>query len=163
MYGKLSHRISFPLFWRGGRKGSRKLGRPGLTLGSWGQARVRYENPAAIREGSGLENKRLHTHTHNDTHTFDNHTHRTGVPRLGRGPNHREPTPLSLASRCGSVGPLLCPGESTATSSLQGHDRRGEVDPKKRYEFPWGDLATSTLRRADVPRRRRRRRQPRAH
>ena len=100
------------------------------------------------------------------THTFDNHTHRAGVPRLGRGSNRREPTPLSLASRCGSAGPLLCPGECTATSSLQGHDRRGEVGPKKRYESPWGDLATSTLRRADAPRRRWRRtdrRQPRAH
>ena len=27
-----------------------------------------YENLAAVREGSGLENKRLHTHTH--THTI---------------------------------------------------------------------------------------------
>ena len=65
-----------------------------------------------------------------------------GVPRLGRSSNHWEPTPLS---RCGSMGPFLCPGECTATSSLQGHDRRGEVDPKKRYKSPWGDLATSTL------------------
>ena len=38
-----------------------------------------------------------------DTHTFDNHLHRVGVPRLERGSNRGEPTPLALASRCGSV------------------------------------------------------------
>ena len=43
------------------------------------------------------------------THTFGNHTHRAGVPRLERGSNHGELTPLTLASRCGNVGPLLPP------------------------------------------------------
>ena len=34
------------------------------ALGSCGQGRVMYENLAAVHEGSGLENKRLHTHIH---------------------------------------------------------------------------------------------------
>ena len=38
-----------------------RLGRPGLTLGSWGQDKGMYENPAAVREGSGIANRRLHT------------------------------------------------------------------------------------------------------
>ena len=49
------------------------------------------------------------------THTFDNHSHRAGVSRLERGSNHGESTPLTLASRCGSVGPLLRPRECTTT------------------------------------------------
>ena len=44
------------------------------------------------------------------THTFDNHMHRAGVPRLERGPNHGGPAPLTLASRCGLCGSALSPG-----------------------------------------------------
>ena len=40
------------------------------------------------------------------THTFDNYMDRAGVPRPERGPNHGGPTLLTLASRCGCVGPL---------------------------------------------------------
>ena len=51
------------------------------------------------------------------THTFGNHTHRAGVPRLERVSNCGEPTPLTLTLRCGSVGSLR-PRERTTTPSL---------------------------------------------
>ena len=51
------------------------------------------------------------------THTFNNHSDRVGVSRLERGSNHWEPTPLTLDSRCGGVGPLLRPGECTSTTT----------------------------------------------
>ena len=46
------------------------------------------------------------------TRTFDNHTHRAGIPSLERSSNHRGPTPLTLASRCVRSGR---PGECETT------------------------------------------------
>ena len=43
-----------------------------------------------------------------------------GSAKTRAGSNHGEPTPLTLASRCGSVGPLLRPGECTTTPSPPG-------------------------------------------
>ena len=58
------------------------------------------------------------------THTFDNHSHHAGAPKLERGSNHGEPPPLTLASRCGTVGPLLPPrGVFEATASRQDSQR----------------------------------------
>ena len=64
------------------------------------------------------------------THSFDNHPHRAGVPRLEHGSNHGEPAPLTLASRCGSVGPLLRPGRCTTTPDPSGETtKRGVLSP----------------------------------
>ena len=57
------------------------------------------------------------------THTFDNHSHPAGVPKLERGSNYGEPTLLTSASRCGNMGPLLRLGERTTTP-----DPSGEYD-----------------------------------
>ena len=73
------------------------------------------------------------------THTFDNCLHRTGVPRLRRGSYHGEPTPLTLASRGGSVGPLFRPGECSTAP-----DPSGEYD-ETRGSRPQ-DVGVSSLR-----------------
>ena len=66
-----------------------------------------------------------------NTHTFDNISHRAGVPRLERGSNHGEPTrslwPHDVvvwvrSSAQGSVRQRRIPQGSTT--------KRGEVDPK---------------------------------
>ena len=73
------------------------------------------------------------------TYTFDNRLHRAGVPRLGRGSYHGEPTPLTLASRGGSVGPLFHPGECSTAP-----DPSGEYD-ETRGSRPQ-DVGVSSLR-----------------
>ena len=63
------------------------------------------------------------------SHTSGNHPHlrqplaSRGSAKTRAGSNHGEPTPLTLASRCGSVGPLLRPRECTTTP-----DPSGEYD-----------------------------------
>ena len=49
-----------------------------------------------------------------------------GSAKTRAGSNHGEPTPLTLASRCGSVGPLLRSRECTTTP-----DPSGEYDETK--------------------------------
>ena len=62
-----------------------------------------------------------------------------GSAKTRAGSNHGEPTPLTLASRCGSVGPLLRPRECTTTSDPQGeHDEARGSRPQ--------DVGVSSLR-----------------
>ena len=51
-----------------------------------------------LRRGNGRGGR-----TRTIVHTFNNHTHRAEVLRLERGSGHGEPSPLTLASQCGSV------------------------------------------------------------
>ena len=89
----------------------------------------------------------------NITHTFDNHSHRAGVPRLELCSNHGEPTLLTLASRCGSVGPLLRPGECTTTPVPLGeHDGAGGSRPQYVTGLFTESPFPSTLRRECAPR-----------
>ena len=60
-----------------------------------------------------------------------------------------EPTPLTLASRCGSVGPLLPPRGVCEAPSLRGARRkRGEVDPKTIWVSPQRPHTTDCIGQA---------------
>ena len=60
------HRIYFPLFWRGDRKGAGDWGAPAWLWGVGDRVGPCAESRRClICEGSGLGNKSLHKHTHN--------------------------------------------------------------------------------------------------
>ena len=74
------------------------------------------------------------THPPLPTRAFDNHSHRARVSRLERGSNRGEPTPLTLASRCGSVGTLPPPrGVYDDAESLRGLRQNEGMSTPKRY------------------------------
>ena len=90
-----------------------------------------------LHGSNGLDLSPNALHPPNRTHTFDNRSHRAGVPRLERGSNHGVPTPLTSASRCGSVGLLFRLGECTTMPDPSGEydETRGGVDPKMYGSF----------------------------
>ena len=64
------------------------------------------------------------------------------------GSNHGEPTPHILASRCGSVDPLLRPGECTTKPVLLGStSKRGGANPTKARALHRDLLQRSTTSR----------------
>ena len=71
--------------------------------------------------GTPLKKHHLHHHHHHPHLRQPLASRRSAKTRVGS--NHGEPTPLTLASRCGSVGPLLRPRECTTTP-----DPSGEYD-----------------------------------
>ena len=96
-----------------GRSGDTNVGPEGEPMyganqckeGGCSRARLRAEGQKDMRDRTvALKSRLLFAHTPSTA------TDRADVPRLVHGSNRGEHSPLTLASRCGSVYPLLRPG-----------------------------------------------------